>query len=322
MISVVICTFNGETFIREQLESILRQSRRPEAIILSDDGSRDGTLSVARDVLESSEASGIEVTILTRDTALGPAGNFSEALGHARPGFVALADQDDAWHVDKLEVLVSRLEAEPECLAIHTDAAIVNRDGRRYGSLMRTLSLTGAERSALLQGRGRDALLRRNLATGATMMVRTRLLDLALPVPPGWVHDEWLALVAALSGGLRFEPQELIDYRQHGGNNIGARALRPSEATGRLRESRGEFFARKELRNEALLALVATPPTWLGEEAVEALASKLEHDQWRSTLPVRRLLRLGPVVGRLASGHYARYARGVLDAVRDLSLGA
>ena len=322
MISVVMCTFNGETFVREQLESILRQSRRPEAIILSDDGSRDNTLAVARDVLSSPAASGIELTILTRETALGPAGNFSEALGHARPGFVALADQDDVWHPEKLEVLTSLLETESDCLAIHTDAAIVNRDGRRYGSLMRTLSLTGAESSALLRGQGRDALLKRNLATGATMMVRTELLERALPIPPGWVHDEWLAMVAALSGGLRFDPRELIDYRQHGGNDIGARPLGPTEATRRLRESRGDFFARKELRNDALLALVTEPPTWLHGGAREALAGKLEHDRWRSALPERRLLRVAPVIGRWFTGHYARYARGVLDVLRDLSLRA
>jgi len=320
MISVVICTYNGEAFLREQLESILGQSRRPEAILLSDDGSSDGTLALARQILESPAAEGIEITIRTRATALGAAGNFSEALGQIGQGLVALADQDDVWHKDKLAILGSLLEAEPDLLAVHTDAALVDSTGRRFGSLMSTLKLTTAERAALGQGRGLDALLRRNLVTGATMVFRSELLQRALPVPRGWVHDEWLALVAALSGGLRFERQELLSYRQHGGNDIGVRALSATEARERLGQSRTEFFARKTERNEALRSLVASPPTWLGEQGVRALQGKIEHDQWRVGLPDSRLARVPGVLRRWVTGHYARYARGAMDVVRDLVL--
>lgn len=320
MISVVICTYNGEAFLREQLESILGQSRRPDAILLSDDGSSDGTLALAREILESPAAEGIEITIRTRPTPLGAAANFSEALGQIGQGLVALADQDDVWHTDKLAILGSRLEREPDVLAVHTDAALVDSGGRRFGSLMSTLKLTTAERAALGQGRGLDALLRRNLATGATMVLRSELLKRALPVPRGWVHDEWLALVAALSGGLRFERRELLNYRQHGGNDIGARALSATEVRERLGQSRTEFFARKLERNEALRSLVANPPSWLGGPGVRALQGKIEHDRWRGGLPDSRLARVPSILLRWVTGHYGRYARGVMDVVRDLVL--
>lgn len=320
MFSVVICTFNGEAYMRAQLESILSQSRKPDAIILSDDGSTDATLSIAREVLAGPNARGIDVTILHRDSPLGPAGNFSDALGRLTHGYVALADQDDLWRVDKLAVLEARLDAEPGVLAVHTDAALVDGGGRRLGALMATLRLTRSERAALLEGRGLEALLRRNLATGATMALRHELLERALPIPPGWVHDEWLALVAALSGGLRFEDQELIDYRQHESNDIGARALTTAEASRRLAQPRGEFFAQKEARNDALRALVASAPSWLSQAGTAALRGKLEHDKWRSRLPRIRAARIPAVVSRLLTGHYRLFARGIIDVVRDLVL--
>lgn len=320
MISVVICTYNGEAFLREQLESILGQSRRPQAIFLSDDGSSDGTLGLAREILESPAAEGIEITIRTRATPLGAAGNFSEALSQISRGLVALADQDDVWHQDKLAILGSRLERERGALAVHSDAALVDATGGRFGSLMSTLKLTTAERAALVEGRGLDALLRRNLVTGATMVVRSELLERALPVPGGWVHDEWLALVAALSGGLRFEAGELLRYRQHGGNEIGVSAPRAADVRGRLGQLRTEFFANKTARNEALRSLVNNRPDWLGEGGSLALRGKIEHDEWRAGLPDSRLARVPAILGRWARGYYGRFARGVIDVVRDMAL--
>ena len=134
------------------------------------------------------------------------------------------------------------------------------------------------------------------------------------------MHDEWLALVAALHQGVAFVDEELIDYRQHGANQIGASRLNAAEAGSRLRENRTAFFSRKALRNKALTDLVVGQPSWLRAQDRDALSGKVEHDQWRSGLPRRYLRRVSPVIGRWLSGHYSRYARGHLDVVRDLFL--
>ena len=90
-------------------------------------------------------------------------------------------------------------------------------------TLFAALGVTAAERAEVAAGRGFDALLRRNLATGATTMLRRRCATVALPIPPGWIHDEWLAIVAAATGRTAIVDAALTDYRQHGGNQIGAR---------------------------------------------------------------------------------------------------
>jgi glycosyltransferase involved in cell wall biosynthesis len=320
MISLVLCTYNGERFLTEQLESILGQTLLPDEIILSDDGSTDGTLELARSLLDSPRAAGIRVRIITRQEPLGPAGNFSEALSHATSTFVALADQDDVWHVDKLAVLSARLEGDSTLLAVHSDAALVNASGAKFATLMSSLRLNHYERSSLLRGEGIRALLRRNVVTGATMMIRRELLDSALPIPTGWMHDEWLAVIAALRGGLAWENKELIDYRQHDRNEIGVATLSASTVADRLGESRHEFFQRRKERNAALEALVGESPQWPTDEARAQVRGKLAHDTWRYGLSDKRLARVFPVLARWATGDYRRFARGYIDVLRDIWL--
>jgi glycosyltransferase involved in cell wall biosynthesis len=319
-VSVVVATYNGAEFLARQLESILAQTRAPSEIIVSDDGSSDSTLDIVRKFQNATPRKGGPTwKILSRKKPLGVAGNFASALAAATGNLVAFADQDDIWEVNKLESLIPHFD-NPRTLLVHSDARLIDAKGRQMGSLMGALQLTARERRALRGGRALDALLRRNLVTGATMVIRRTLLDTALPIPQGWIHDEWLALVAALQGGVVFDQRPLVRYRQHGANQIGAARLSVSEAGGRLRESRRDFFARKAARNTALSDLVALAPSWFHTPEKDVLVGKLEHDEWRSQLPPARLQRVLLVLSRSVSGHYGRFARGYLDVLRDLLL--
>lgn len=318
-VSVVVCTYNGERFLAEQLQSILDQTHPPDDIIVSDDGSSDGTLEIIAEF--SSRNSGANKphwTVQSRQIPLGVAGNFASALSAASGEFIALADQDDIWEPTRLESGLAGFG--DHVLLVHSDAMLIDEAGQPTGSLMSTLRLTRGERSSLLSGNAVDALLRRNLVTGAATMIRASLLTQALPVPEGWIHDEWLALVAAAQGGVVFSEDSLIRYRQHASNEIGATQTNLPEAARRLRESKTEFFSRKLQRNSAISRLLEGEPAWLGAEVRAKLLAKLEFDRWRSELPAQRLGRLLPVLMRWATGDYGRFARGYLDVVRDLSL--
>ena len=318
-VAVVVCTYNGERFLAEQLQSILDQTHPPDNIIVSDDGSSDSTLDIVAEF--SSRDSGAKKpqwTVQSRRKPLGVAGNFASALTKARGEFVALADQDDVWEPNRVEKGLSRFR--DGVLLVHSDATLVDEVGQHIGSLMSALRLTSGERRSLLSGNALDALLRRNLVTGATTMIRTSLLQQALPIPEGWVHDEWLALVAAVQGGVVFSEESLIRYRQHGGNEIGAAKTNLDEANRRLRETRTDFFSRKLLRNAGISRVLERDPNWLGSEARAELSVKLDFDHWRTQLPAQRWGRVLPVMIRWAQGDYGRFARGYLDVIRDLSL--
>jgi len=319
-LSVVLCTFNGEAFLRPQLESILDQSLLPGEVVIADDASSDHTLEILQEFAERAEAMGITWRIIRRESPLGPAANFWATLREAKGEFVALADQDDVWHTEKLGVLRSRLVDDPRLLLVHSDATLIDRSGRATGSLLDSLRATREEKASLVGGEGLRALLRRNLVTGATVMIRRNLLDRAGELPEGWVHDEWLALVAAAGDGLALEPRELIDYRQHGQNAIGATKTTLSDAIGRLGDDRAAFHARQRSRREGIASLVEGSAGWMSAEHRRALRAKISHQMFRIGLPNGRWRRVVPVFVAWARGDYSRYSRGLFDALRDLSL--
>ena len=318
-VSVVVCTYNGERYLRDQLQSILDQTMPPDEIIVSDDGSTDSTLEIIEEFASSNGVAQTPVwRVATRTKPLGVSGNFASALKKAMGEFIALADQDDVWEPDRLEKGLAHFSNG--VLLVHSDATLIEASGRPIGTLMSALRLTSSERRNLLRGLALTALLRRNVVTGATTMIRASLLEQALPIPEGWVQDEWLALVAAAQGGVFFQEDLLIRYRQHGKNEIGASKTDYHEATRRLREKRSEFFARKRRRNHGIAALLDNKPAWLDSVAHSSLAAKVEFDQLRSTLPSSRVRRLVPVLRRWFAGDYGRYARGYVDVIRDIAL--
>lgn len=222
-IGVALCTYNGAQFLQAQLDSVLAQTLAVDEVVVGDDGSSDATLSLLADFSHRAEARGIRVEIVQHARNLGYVLNFSDALKRCSAEVIFLSDQDDVWHPDRVELCVRRFDAEPSLLMLHGDACLVDAAGEPLGaSLLEVLHVHPAELALEREGRVVDAILVRNFITGATCALRRSLLADSLPVPARWSHDEWLAVNASLLGGLDVTPRATIDYRQHGGNQIGA----------------------------------------------------------------------------------------------------
>ena len=314
-ISVAMGTHNGAAYLAEQLESILRQTRRPDEIVLSDDASTDGTVELARDVVDSR----IPLTVLRNTSAVGVTANFEQATMACTRELIALSDQDDVWAPERLATMAAEFSHRPNLLLLHGDARLVDASGLPIGqSLFEALELTPRERELVHTARAFETLLRRNLATGATTVFRRTLLASAAPFPRGWVHDEWLAIIAAAIGEVDLIDAALVDYRQHGENQIGATRLSFAGKVRRVMEPRlarnrrlATNFEILEAKLEALGAAVAPAKLALSR-------GKVVHEQVRLALPTSPVLRVGPVLREVSAGGYRRFSRGRGDILRDL----
>jgi glycosyltransferase involved in cell wall biosynthesis len=324
LVSVALCTYNGERFIEEQIRSICAQTLMPDEIVLSDDASRDDCVGIARRVHAACVAQLSQggtrpsLRVLQNDVALGVTRNFEQAAMVCEGEFIALCDQDDIWHPEKLERLVAVLQGSRQPSLVHADARLVDSQGNPLGqTLFGSLGVSQAELEQIHGGQAFDVLLRRNLVTGATTIFRRSLLEHALPFPPEWLHDEWLGVVAAAWGGVDALQWCSIDYRQHGTNQVGAQRMGLMDRVRKALAPRGDDALRRSAKARILVERLQA----MGELVPDALLAnarkKVGHQQHRAALPRSRLARLFPIASELASGRYARYDYGVQGAVRD-----
>jgi glycosyltransferase involved in cell wall biosynthesis len=313
-IAVVLCTYNGERFLHEQLASILAQSRRPDAMLAHDDGSSDRTISILKSYAVKAA---FPVEIVVNRTNLGFARNFEKAIERAGADIIALSDQDDYWRPDKLQKIEQAFAADHDFTALFSEAEIVDEVLAPLGyGLMHALHITPLE---LARVRDRDffpVLLRRNLAAGATMAFRANLKARVLPIPEGVYHDEWIALIAAAFNQLRYCPEPLIQYRQHGSNQLGARRW---TITDRLRSIyRGN--PPEEIRRLKVIENLHERLRYIGASSavLKEVDDKHKHLRVRTSLPVRKLARALPIFREFLSGRYSRYSSGWRGAIRDL----
>lgn len=315
-LSAVIATYQGERFLREQLRSMLEQTVPLDEIVISDDCSSDATVEVARSVMA---AAPIAYRILQGDCNVGVGKNFERGLSAARGDIVFLADQDDVWRPDKVERMTDEFSCRPDVDLLFTDARLVNQEGNSLDcTLFRSLRIAYAELNRIRLGQGFDALLRRNLATGATIAMRRGVLTRALPIPEGWLHDEWIAMVVAASGRIAYLSEALTDYRQHDSNQIGSGPDTFASAMQKLGSCRRCFNCRLARRTELQIQRLRALDPPASERQMASLQSKLEHLRRRCHLPRSRLARVPAVLRETLNGGYRRYSSGLRSIVGDL----
>ena len=314
LISVALATCNGTRYLPALLESISVQRLPPSEIVAYDDASEDGTVALLKSFAADAP---FPVRIHRNPTRLGVVENFSRAIAACSGDCFALADQDDVWHVDKLAHLSNAL-AKPSALAAFSDANVVAWNLDRLGYTMwQRVHFSQHEQRRMAQGNGFEVLLKHHVVTGATLAGKTSLRDAALPIPPGWPHDAWLALVAAAQEGLIAIGEPLIDYRQHADNIVGGkRRTIWREAAVALALDRAAFYRAEIGCWRALEERLSSLPG--ATAALPSLSEKITHLETRASLPAARWRRLPGVWRELTAGRYIRYARNWGSIAIDL----
>lgn len=221
LVSIVLSTYNGEKYLREQLDSILTGTYQNIRIEISDDCSGDNTLEIVKEYQEKYPE---QIYIHQNEKNLGYTMNFLSAIERSVGDYIMLCDQDDIWNPDKVEKTLAKMKESEKNLKgkpvlVFTDAWLY--DEKQKGNPMPLF-----HKSSHLNTKKVDIshLLIENKCIGCTTMVNKEIKNYISKLPDSdeiRVHDWWLALICSLFGGIFYLDEPTLKYRQHGGNMIG-----------------------------------------------------------------------------------------------------
>ena len=212
-IGIVLATYNGEKYLAQMLDSLVAQTRPADFIVAVDDGSKDNTPAILKSYQNHLP---LQVTILEKNS--GHRAAFSKALELAQPqlssnDLIALADQDDVWLPQKLEILEKEIQDKS---LVFGDAQVVDANGKIIAESWRSYSKIEKKISIEQQIAGI------NNVTGCLSLFSASLLDAMLPIPEGvTVHDRWIAMLADKHNGVAAIDTPVVQYRIHGNNAVG-----------------------------------------------------------------------------------------------------
>nr|WP_314463552.1 glycosyltransferase family 2 protein [uncultured Clostridium sp.] len=223
MITVLLAAWNGEKYLREQMESLLGQTNQEFTILISDDCSTDRTPEI---ISEYESRFPDRVKSLKNLKPSGSArDNFFRLLKAAADEYLMFCDQDDIWLPDKVEVTFTEMKKMEKVwgrdmpLLVHTDLSVADQAGTvLYPSMARY------QKIGVYDNRTSHYLVENNI-TGNTMMINRSLKNLMVHIPETCVmHDWWLGLMASCFGKISYIDCPLVLYRQHGSNQVGAKS--------------------------------------------------------------------------------------------------
>ncbi len=220
MIDILLATYNGEKYISTQIDSILMQSLDDFHLYIRDDGSTDNTVEIIREYQKKN--SGKITFIADGETLKSAKNNFFELLKYSNGEYIFFCDQDDFWHKDKLQISIDAITKYTTPALIHTDMRVVDE---KLGEIFPSFF----EMQMLNKETSLNKLMVQNNVTGCTMCINKALKGLIISDDNALMHDWWIAMVCAAIGSIEFIDAQTVDYRQHGGNEVGAKEVRSSQ---------------------------------------------------------------------------------------------
>lgn len=271
LISVALCVYNGERYLREQLDSILAQEGVRLEIVCVDDRSTDGSLAL----LQEYAARDARFRVFENESNLGHLRSFEKCMALCSAPLIAPSDQDDIWEPSKLRRLHDALGGAD---LAYCDSAYIDGDGRPLG---RSIS---DDLDAMHSGRDPLRYVFQNTVSGHALLVRREVFDACLPFPELLYHDWWLAMCAAARNGVVYVDAPLVRFRRHGTaySPLGKKKVMTS------RERRAARKARKSASNGRKDWFPDSPDRrWLEERLY--LLQALGRTSWRGNAQARAL---------------------------------
>lgn len=216
-IAAVLVTHNAEAWLGSTLDSIDSQTRRPDAVVVVDDGSTDATHAILR----ARGITPLSAGTATKDAVSRIAANFVQGVAACSAfDLVVLGDHDDVWHLERVAHQAALLGQSPYALMVASDGVIVDDAGAASGGTVRESFPVRVDWADVSPADRMRYALRHSIATGGASMMRPDQFP-SIDVPHGWLHDRWWSLVATARDGMIIDPRTVIDYRVRDGQQVG-----------------------------------------------------------------------------------------------------
>lgn len=218
--SVALCTYNGEKYIVEQLDSILNQTVPVDEIVICDDISTDGTHDIIKQYCKKFPNI---IKFHINEVNLRSVKNFEKAISLCTNEIIFLSDQDDIWHLEKVKHFIAYFENHPKIDVVASNGYCIDDTSKvheKYAVWDVPQFLT--ERGVAFNYHKIICYVS-NVATGASMAFRKSICDEILPIPimKDFHHDEWIAILASKRNAFALLPEKYFYYRIHANQQVG-----------------------------------------------------------------------------------------------------
>jgi len=223
MISVALCTYNGEKYIEKQLDSILNQTISVDEIVVCDDISSDNTVAILNKFKEKyPNLFSIHINVQNLKSNK----NFEKAIHLCSGDYIFLSDQDDLWRNDKVEKTLEVFKNNPSAEGVFSNAQLIDDNDQ---ILFDNISLWDSVyffESKIIKPLDlhRLLLLKGNYLTGATLCIKKEVKEFCFPfqtLDKIFLHDEWFAYILSKRKTLFYSTENLISYRIHSNQQMG-----------------------------------------------------------------------------------------------------
>jgi glycosyltransferase involved in cell wall biosynthesis len=230
LISIAMCTYNGEKFIQEQIESILNQSYKNIELIITDDCSNDTTVEVIKQYIQNDN----RIKLYQNEKNLGFIKNFEKAISFCNGDYIALSDQDDIWKLNKIEKFVNEIKKN---VLIYSNALLINQESQEIRKEL------FSDTNKLCKGKVNNSFLLDNVVSGNTMMFKKELVKYILPIPSQInYHDFWIGFVASTYGTITYTDESMTYYRRHS-----------EQVTNRTKKKHDNYLQKLKYKKETMI---------------------------------------------------------------------
>lgn len=272
-VDILLATYNGEKYLKEQIDSILGQTHSDFRLLISDDGSTDDT----RKILEEYKNKDSRIQVFFQESNLGVVKNFEFLLKKVESKYYMFSDQDDIWKVEKIEKSLNKIEND-NCDLVYSDLEVVDEKlNVTYESYWKLKGIY----NKIKKYNNFESLYLNNFVTGCTIISKKELIDTYLPLPNTSkyvLHDYWISLILSQNGKIDYIEEPLIKYRQHKNNKVGSK--KKSNELRTIDEIRKLFI---EVKKEHFKVFIENEEKFLSEDIKKLNKKSLEYYEMLET---------------------------------------